>query len=187
MNLQVDRNRLIVEIEGLARLSDAEPPAATPCGRICLGPRKSIFSTVFAAQAAAPKKFVTTRGWSALWIAIWDTSIWKRECSNRTKISSAQKCYLCRRYVVLPMCPGRTQKEVVGAKGFEPSTSWSRTRRASQAALRPELDAACCLTRISLRGILGICNRPYCTLPDAASPALAKAVNRSGENGGRRN
>ena len=29
-------------------------------------------------------------------------------------------------------------REVVGAKGFEPSTSWSRTRRASQAALRPD-------------------------------------------------
>src|SRR5580698_5758803 len=30
-------------------------------------------------------------------------------------------------------------KEVVGASGFEPPTSWSRTRRASQAALRPEI------------------------------------------------
>jgi hypothetical protein len=30
---------------------------------------------------------------------------------------------------------------VVGAKGFEPSTSWSRTRRASQAALRPDSHA----------------------------------------------
>ena len=30
---------------------------------------------------------------------------------------------------------------MVGANGFEPSTSWSRTRRASQAALRPEQDA----------------------------------------------
>jgi hypothetical protein len=29
-------------------------------------------------------------------------------------------------------------EELVGAKGFEPSTSWSRTRRASQAALRPD-------------------------------------------------
>src|SRR5271169_2345163 len=29
-------------------------------------------------------------------------------------------------------------KGMVGAKGFEPSTSWSRTRRASQAALRPD-------------------------------------------------
>jgi hypothetical protein len=33
---------------------------------------------------------------------------------------------------------GKCLKELVGAKGFEPSTSWSRTRRASQAALRPD-------------------------------------------------
>src|SRR5882762_6619539 len=39
---------------------------------------------------------------------IWDTSIWKLGCSNRSKIRSAQKCYLCLRYVVSPMCPGRT-------------------------------------------------------------------------------
>src|SRR6267142_665544 len=31
--------------------------------------------------------------------------------------------------------------KMVGAKGFEPSTSWSRTRRASQAALRPDSEA----------------------------------------------
>src|SRR6267378_682027 len=34
-------------------------------------------------------------------------------------------------------------KRMVGANGFEPSTSWSRTRRASQAALRPD-----CYTRM---------------------------------------
>ena len=43
------------------------------------------------------------------------------------EIRSAQKCYLRLRYVVLPMCPGWTLKEVVGASGFEPPTSWSRT------------------------------------------------------------
>ena len=32
----------------------------------------------------------------------------------------------------------KIREKVVGAKGFEPSTSWSRTRRASQAALRPD-------------------------------------------------
>ena len=31
---------------------------------------------------------------------------------------------------------------MVGANGFEPSTSWSRTRRASQAALRPDRHAS---------------------------------------------
>jgi integrase len=34
--------------------------------------------------------------------------------------------------------PMKIRVKVVGAKGFEPSTSWSRTRRASQAALRPD-------------------------------------------------
>ena len=36
---------------------------------------------------------------------------------------------------------------MVGAKGFEPSTSWSRTRRASQAALRPECASLTQFTR----------------------------------------
>src|SRR5712692_4321658 len=36
---------------------------------------------------------------------------------------------------------GTSAGRVVGAKGFEPSTSWSRTRRASQAALRPDRHA----------------------------------------------
>jgi hypothetical protein len=35
----------------------------------------------------------------------------------------------------------KTKEGMVGAKGFEPSTSWSRTRRASQAALRPDSTA----------------------------------------------
>ena len=40
---------------------------------------------------------------------IWDTSIWIRTRCHRLRIRSAQSCYLCDRYVVLPMCPGRTQ------------------------------------------------------------------------------
>src|SRR6266851_66971 len=45
-----------------------------------------------------------------------------------------------------------TREKVVGAKGFEPSTSWSRTRRASQAALRP--DDLQQFRTVSLRGSL---------------------------------
>src|SRR6266481_5880061 len=59
---------------------------------------------------------------------IWDTSIWRLGCSNHSKIRSAQKCYPCLRYELSPMSPGRTSKRLVGANGFEPSTSWSRTR-----------------------------------------------------------
>src|SRR5438132_811388 len=65
-------------------------------------------------KPSASKKFTTIFGWSVLWIMIWDTSIWRLACWNRWKIPSAQKCYLCSRYVVLPMCPVRTPKEVVG-------------------------------------------------------------------------
>src|ERR1700688_3036613 len=42
---------------------------------------------------------------------IWATSIWKLGCSNRSKIRSAQKCYLCLRYVVSPMSPGWTDRK----------------------------------------------------------------------------
>jgi len=33
-----------------------------------------------------------------------------------------QKCYLCLRYILLPMSPGRTLKKLVAGEGFEPST-----------------------------------------------------------------
>ena len=38
------------------------------------------------------------------------------------EIRSAQKCYLCSRYVLSPMSPGRTPEELVSAEGIEPST-----------------------------------------------------------------
>jgi hypothetical protein len=58
---------------------------------------------------------------------------------------------------------------VVGAKGFEPSTSWSRTRRASQAALRPESYS---MLPNSLRGIASICNHSSISKNKAAGKLL---------------
>jgi len=71
----------------------------TRCGRICLGCKKSISVRSLPDRPSASKKFTTTSGSSALWIMIWDTSIWRSRCSNRSKIPSAQKCYPCLRYV----------------------------------------------------------------------------------------
>jgi hypothetical protein len=31
---------------------------------------------------------------------MWATSIWGRECSNHSKIRSAQSCYPCNRYIL---------------------------------------------------------------------------------------
>src|SRR5258708_10317097 len=53
--------------------------------------------------------------------------------SKGQRVRTRQRAARCANQIV--------NKEVVGAKGFEPSTSWSRTRRASQAALRPERPA----------------------------------------------
>ena len=63
------------------------------------------------ARLSASRKSTTISGWLVLWIMIWDTLIWRLECSNHSKTRSAQNCYLCSRYVLLPMCPGWTVKD----------------------------------------------------------------------------
>src|SRR5579871_1628315 len=45
-------------------------------------------------------------------------------------------------WVVWSSNPCKLLKELVGASGFEPPTSWSRTRRSSQAEPRPDLETA---------------------------------------------
>ena len=40
--------------------------------------------------------------------------IWRLVCWNHWKIPSAQKCYLCSRYILLPMSPGWTKKDWSG-------------------------------------------------------------------------
>ena len=69
-------------------------------------------------RPSASGKSTTTSNWSALWIVIWDTSIWRLACWNRWKIPSAQKCYLCSRYALYPMCPGGALKEMARLSGF---------------------------------------------------------------------
>jgi hypothetical protein len=49
---------------------------------------------------------------------IWATSISILVCWNRSTTRSARGCYLCSRYIVLPMCPGRTVLEMVARDGF---------------------------------------------------------------------
>jgi hypothetical protein len=71
---------------------------------------------------------------------------------------------------------------MVGAKGFEPSTSWSRTRRASQAALRPETYSK---LSTSLRGILRFCNpRSFLTFLNGLTPHCPGAKKKPPESPG---
>ena len=80
----------------------------TRCGRICLGNKKINFSQVFAGQAVGIKEVHDDIWLVSFMIMIWGTSIWRRECLNRSKIRLAQKCYLCLRYDLSPMSPGWT-------------------------------------------------------------------------------
>ena len=61
-------------------------------------------------------------------------------------------------------------KQMVGASGFEPPTSWSRTRRASQAALRPEILKT---TANSLSRITTDRNQSYCAMLQHEEYALS--------------
>src|ERR1700729_2521255 len=67
-------------------------------------------------------------------------------------------------------------KRMVGASGFEPPASWSRTRRASQAALRPEILKT---TANSLSRITTHRNQSYCAvLPAQGIHALDNSSRR---------
>src|SRR5258706_13817164 len=54
------------------------------------------------------KKSKKVFGWSALWSTISATSIWRKKLCSLSTTLLAQKCNLCLRYDLLPMCPGRT-------------------------------------------------------------------------------
>jgi len=86
----------------------------TRCGRTCLGKKKLIAARSLLDRPSGSKRFTTTYGWSALWIMIWDTSIWRLGCSDRSKIPGP-KVLSSDRYVVSPMSPGRTIDNIGGA------------------------------------------------------------------------
>ena len=62
----------------------------------------------------------------------------------------------------------RNARKMVGANGFEPSTSWSRTRRASQAALRPDMQ------RTGAQDALVATEKKNSTQEDAGQPRAAQ-------------
>jgi hypothetical protein len=81
----------------------------TNCGRLCLYRKKINLSTCLAAKPSASRKSKTASGSSASWITIWVISIWRKKLCSPSTTPSGQKCYLCLRYILLPMSPGRTE------------------------------------------------------------------------------
>jgi hypothetical protein len=51
---------------------------------------------------------MTAFGSSASCTMISDTSTWSKQPCNQSTTRSARGCHPCHRYVLLPICPGRT-------------------------------------------------------------------------------
>jgi hypothetical protein len=80
----------------------------TACGRLCLHRKRINISTVLAGQSSASRKSTKAFGSSASCTMISDTSTWSRKPCNPSTTRSARGCHPCLRYVLSPMCPGRT-------------------------------------------------------------------------------
>jgi putative transposase len=109
----------------------------TRCGRICLGRKKINFSQVFAGQAVGIKE-VHDDIWLVSFMD-YDLGYFDLETRVLEPLENpfGPKCYLCLRYVVSPMCPGRTFLRLVEPMGFEPTTSSMPSRRAPNCATAP--------------------------------------------------
>jgi len=81
---------------------------ATNCGRLCLYRKKINLSACLAGQAVGIKE--VDKG---IWLVCFmdydlGYSIWRKKLCSPSTIPVGQKCYLCLRYILLPMSPGRT-------------------------------------------------------------------------------
>src|SRR5438105_6900027 len=70
-------------------------------------------------------------------------------------------------------------KRLVGANGFEPSTSWSRTRRASQAALRPDRKAGFARLKLHIQISTALHPRLHEACPVVPSLPLSCSLRRA--------
>jgi transposase InsO family protein len=80
----------------------------TACGRLCLHRKKINISTVLAGQKLGIRRSTTAFGSPPSCATISDTSTWSRKPCNPSTTRSARGCHPCLRYVLSPMCPGRT-------------------------------------------------------------------------------
>ena len=109
----------------------------TNCGRLCLYRKEINLSSSLAGQAVGIKEVD-----DGIWlVSFMNYDLGYIDLEEKTlqplETPSGPKCNLCLRNVLLPMSPGRTMKELVGERGFEPPTPWSRTRCSTRLSHSP--------------------------------------------------
>jgi NAD(P)-dependent dehydrogenase (short-subunit alcohol dehydrogenase family) len=67
--------------------------------------------------------------------------VWSRKPCNLSTTRSAHGCHPCLRYSLLPMSPGRTNRLLVPAEGFEPPTNGLQNRCSTTELSRPQVCA----------------------------------------------
>lgn len=82
--------------------------------------RRSTSPPCSQARSSASRRSTTAFGSSPSSITISAISIWSRRLCNPSTTPSARVCHPCLRYVLSPICPGRTFSILERAKGFEP-------------------------------------------------------------------
>src|SRR6266850_2915153 len=92
----------------LIRFTTASFTSPTADASVCTA-KKLISARSSQDKPWGSKKSKKVFGWSALWSTISATSIWRKKLCSLSPTLLAQKCNLCLRYDLLPMCPGRTQ------------------------------------------------------------------------------
>ena len=95
----------------------------TACGGSACTVRRSTSQPCWPVKGSASRKSTTAFGSSASCTMISDISTWSRKPCNPSTTRSARGCHPCLRYVLLPMCPGRTLKTLERVNGIEPSYS----------------------------------------------------------------
>src|SRR6266403_6048755 len=93
----------------LIRFTTASFTSPTADASVCTA-KKLISARSSQDKPWGSKKSKKVFGWSALWSTISATSIWRKKLCSLSTTLLAQKCNLCLRYDLLPMCPGRTRE-----------------------------------------------------------------------------
>ena len=85
--------------------TSSSPPVAVSAST----ERKSTSPLSWPDSASASRRSTREFGSSASSTMIWAISIWSREPCNPSTTPLGRGCHPCHRYVLLPMCPGRTK------------------------------------------------------------------------------